>query len=151
MNERTMTKKIITARTTDSIYDVANLMKKCDIGFVPIVEEKKIVGVITDRDIVVRAVSSNCDVNEKIEEYMTKHIVSIDVKESIENTLKKMTEEKIKRILVVEDTKVVGILSLSDIIESDIEPEAVIKSLKEIWEVTRNIDQMDAEIDEFYL
>ncbi|MDD3392768.1 MAG: CBS domain-containing protein [Bacilli bacterium] len=146
-----MSKSLITSNINSSFKDIAFLMKKYDIGFIPISNGNKIVGVITDRDIVVNAISNNINVNEKVESYINKRLIYINSNDSIDTALKVMSQEKIKRLLIVEDRKVVGILSLSDIINKNIDNDLLVKTLKMIWEIDKNDDIYETEIDEFYL
>lgn len=62
-----------------------------------------------------------------------------------------MKKEKVKRVLVTDNQKVVGIVSLSDIIKNSDETEEIINALKEIFTLNRNTDKYETEIDEFYL
>ena len=91
---------IIVADINTSIYDVANLMKKHNIGFLPITSNNKIMGVITDRDIVINCVANNCENDQKIEDYINKSVISIDHNREIDEALDLMKKNKIKRNLV---------------------------------------------------
>lgn len=146
-----MSKDLIIGKISDSFYDIASMMKKYDIGFMPISSRNKIVGVITDRDIVVNAVSNNIDVDDKIESYITKRIIYVNNDDSVETVLKVMSQEKVKRLLIVENKKIVGILSLSDIINHNVDNIKIIETLKSIWQINKNDDTYRTEIDEFYL
>jgi len=132
-----------------SIYDAANVMKKHNIGFLPVLKDDKIIGVITDRDIVINAVANNCDCDKSIEDYINKNIIKIDYNRELSDALDLMTTHKIKRILVVDGEKFIGVLSLSDIIQKD--EKGVLKAIKTIWKIEDKDRLKDAEIDEFYL
>lgn len=142
-------KGIISADINTSIYDAANLMKKHNIGFLPVISNNKVIGVITDRDIVINAVSNNCDCDQKIEDYISKNIVKIDYNREINDALDLMRQNKIKRIIVVDGEKFIGVLSLSDIIEVD--EQGVLETIKTIWKIEDKERLKDAEIDDFYL
>ncbi len=146
-----MSKDLIVASIHDNVETVATLMKKYDVGFIPLVLNKKIMGVITDRDLVVGMLANHFDIHHSVENYMTKQIISIDVHKSIVEAINLMGEQKIKRLIVTNRKKVVGILSISDLINTDINPDIIVKNLKQIGEIYRNIDRFDTEIDEFYL
>ena len=148
--ESIMTKDVVVMRSEDSFYDVSNAMKQYDIGFIPVSSENKIIGVITDRDIVVRAISNNVDLDSKIENYITNNVISVEVGKSLDEVIDIMGRQKIKRVIVTDNGKVVGVVSLSDIINCDVE-DNLINSLKEIWAINQNIDTYETEIDEFYL
>ncbi len=146
-----MSKDIIVASIHDHVETVATLMKKYDIGFIPLVLNKKIMGVITDRDLVVGMLANHLDIDQSVEHYMTKNIISINVHKSIADAINLMGKNKIKRLIVTNRKKVVGVLSISDLINTNVNPDIIMKNLKQINEIYRNIDRFDTEIDEFYL
>lgn len=142
-----MSKNLIIGKNTDNIKTISELMKEYDIGFIPISKKDKIIGVITDRDIVVRALANNARRNSKIESYISPNIISCDINETIDTVLNIMKESKIKRVLITELEKVVGIVSISDIINE----KNAIKAFKEIYEINRNENYFKTEVDDFYL
>lgn len=145
-----ITKNLIVGDVSDSVYTISKLMKDNDIGFVPISDNKRIVGVITDRDIVVRCVSNN-DINSSIINYISKNIISVDANSSIPSVLKVMRKYKIKRVLVTSDNKVIGVISISDMLNIEGFNNLVLESIKSIFSVGANIHKYETEIDEFYL
>lgn len=149
--EKIMTKHIIVGSITNTLLEVALIMQKYDIGFLPIIDKNKIVGVITDRDIVINAISNNCSANDLIEKYITKNVITINQNETIDNALSIMSQKQIKRLIVISENKIVGILSLSDIINHNQQAVNIINILKQIWKINRNDDLFKTEIDEFYL
>ncbi len=146
-----MSKDLIIGEVNQKVSEIAELMKKYDIGFIPIAQNKHLIGVVTDRDIICSTFSNELDCNAKIDRYMTNDVISIDVDDTIENALKIMGQNKVKRLIVSSHEKVVGILSLSDIITSDIDKDTFLTELKKIWTIHKNIDSFHTEIDEFYL
>ena len=149
--EKIMTKNIIIGNVTDTLHEISTIMKKYDIGFLPIRDQKKIVGVITDRDIVINAISNNSNQNDIIDKYITKNIITINKNEEIKSAIELMGNHKIKRLIVTDENKIVGIISLSDIINYNLDEKIIIENLKKIWEINRNEDLFKTEIDEFYL
>ncbi len=149
--EDVMSRDLIIGSINQKVSEIAELMKKYDIGFIPIEQNKHIIGVVTDRDIVCSTFSAELDSDAKIERYMTNNVISIDKDDSLENALKTMGQEKVKRLIVSDHEKVVGILSLSDIITTDIDEKKFITELKKIWSIHKNIDTFHTEVDEFYL
>lgn len=145
-----ITKNLIVGDVSDSVYTISKLMKDNDIGFVPISDNKRIVGVITDRDIVVRCVSNN-DINSSIINYISKNIISVDANSSVPSVLKVMRKYKIKRVLVTSDNKVIGVISISDMLNIEGFNNLVLESIKSIFSVGANIHKYETEIDEFYL
>ena len=146
MVEKFMSKDLIVLNVDSNIYDVAKVMKERDIGFIPISKNHKIIGVLTDRDIVTKILANNDD---KISGYLSTDLIKISYNQTIEEALKKMKEHKIKRLLVEKNKKLVGILSLSDLINED--SNKLIETLKCIYTIDRNTDYYNVEIDEFEL
>lgn len=149
--ETIMSKDLIIGEISQTISEIAEMMKKYDVGFIPIAENKHLIGVITDRDIVCSNFIKNLKSDANIENYMTHNIIVVDKNDTIENALKIMGKEKVKRLIVSDKEKVVGILSLSDIITSNIDSILFVTELKKIWTIHKNNDHFQTEIDEFYL
>lgn len=139
-----ISKNLIVIDINSTIEDVAEIMKKYDIGFVPVSKDNKIVGVLTDRDIVVKILANK---DSKIDGYLSKPIY-IDVNNDLNDALELMKKHKIKRLLVSDNDKLVGIVSLSDILNKDID---TINTIKEIFAINRNSDTYITKVDEFYL
>lgn len=101
----------------DSIRDVARIMKEQDTGVVPVVDGKKIIGLITDRDIVVRGIAEGRDVSSvKVNEIMTKGVRSVKEDTPLNEVLDLMGNAEIRRVPVVNgNDELVGIVSLGDI------------------------------------
>ena len=142
-----MSKNLIIGKNTDSIKRISELMKENDVGFIPISNDKKIIGVITDRDIVVRALAMSAKGSSRIESYISPNVISCDVNENIETVLNIMKESKIKRVIITEFEKVIGIISLSDVINE----KNAFEAFKKIYEINRNDAYFKTEVDEFYL
>ena len=99
------------------IYASAEKMKRRSVGVLPVVESKKVVGVITDRDITLRAVASGVEVTKtKVREFMTPepHVAYED--QTINEACDLMEKNKIRRVIVVNrEGGLVGVLSLNDV------------------------------------
>jgi len=99
-----------------SAGDAAGLMAQFDVGSIPVVEGDHVVGIVTDRDIVVRVIAKRMDPSEvRLDEIFTKAIetVSPDVELSDARTL--MERARVRRLPVVKDGRLVGVLSLGDV------------------------------------
>ena len=144
-----MSKKIIFGNINDSIKDISNLMKINNIGFIPVKEKDKYVGVITDRDICL-SIPTISSVNDSIKSYITNNIVYVDIDSSIDEALDKMSKYKVKRLLVKEEDNIIGLLSLSDILNYT-NNNNILNSIKTIFYIHDNNQSSIAEIDEFYL
>ena len=135
-----MTANPATVSEKDSIRDVARIMAREDTGIVPVVDGKKIVGLITDRDIVVRLVAEGKDLaNSRVKEVMSRSVRSVKEDTPISEVLDLMSNEQIRRVPVVnQNNELVGILSIGDIALRDRETGKVGKAIEGISEVRPN-------------
>ena len=105
----------------DSIIEVARVMEQHDVGVVPIIESqdtRRVVGVITDRDIVLRVVAQGRDPNEivSVHDFMTNDLVSVRPEADILHAEECMKEHQIRRVLVVDENGcLVGIVTMADL------------------------------------
>lgn len=144
--ENIMTKNIISCKSDSTIYDIAKLMKRYNIGFIPIIDND-LKGVITDRDIVIKCLYNN-DIN--INSYINDNVICIDYNKNISSALNLMSKYKIKRLIVTKEKEIVGILSLSDILNYS-NNNKTIDVLKNIYELKDNKLNNNSKIDDFYL
>ena len=144
-----ITYNIISGNINSSIKDISKLMKENNIGIIPIKDKNKYIGVITDRDICLALPTIN-NINDSIKSYITNNIICIDINSSIDNALKVMSNNKIKRLLVKEKDNIIGILSLSDILNYTTNKN-IINTCKSIFYIHDNNKSDIAEIDSFYL
>ena len=142
-----MTKNIITISVHNNIYELAKLMKEYDVGFIPVTNNNQIIGIITDRDIVVKPLSNR---DNDIKDYISSNIISIDENKNTIDALKLMKKYKIKRLIVTSNKKVTGIISLSDIL-NDIDSNQLKNALLEIYEIDKNNHDFNSDVDSFYL
>ena len=99
----------------DSIQNAARIMRDEDTGVVPVVENGRAVGIVTDRDIVVRAVAEDGKLNLPIREIVTGNIVAARPDMSTREAAELMSEHQIRRLPVVENDHLVGIVSIGDL------------------------------------
>lgn len=151
-----MNKSIIYGDIDNTIEEICNLMKTYDIGFIPIKNNHYYIGVITDRDIVIKALANNVELDNSIEPFITNNIISVDINNSLEEAIKLMSDNQVRRIMVKNKDKFVGIISLSDILSIHLDFD-VLKYISKIFmpinntNFTNDIDLPQAEIDEFEL
>jgi len=100
-----------------SLREAARKMENEDIGFLPVVENGELVGVLTDRDITVRAVSRGLDPEETtVEETMTLDIVSLPETSDIEDASHLMEQRHVRRLIITDDDDVpVGVVSMDKV------------------------------------
>ncbi|MGG1678843.1 CBS domain-containing protein [Neobacillus sp. NRS-1170] len=109
-----MTDEIECCTLLDNIFEVAVKMKELNVGAIPIVDQEKLVGMITDRDIVIRGVAEKHPGSTKVEDIMSDKLITVSPETSSNDAAKLMAENQIRRLPVVEDGKLVGIVSLGD-------------------------------------
>ena len=116
-----MTANPATVTEHDSVLDAARIMSKQDTGVVPVVNGKKVVGMITDRDIVVRLIAEGKDPSSaKVAEAMSKQVKSIPEDARVDEALNLMSSSQVRRIPVVNPSgELVGIVSMGDISKTD--------------------------------
>ena len=111
----------VTAETSSSLVEVARAMRDNDTGAVIAVDRGKVRGIVTDRDIVVRAVADGRDpADMRVEEICSEQPVTLNPQDRIETAAETMRRHDVRRLPVVDHDRAVGIVSLGDLaIERD--------------------------------
>jgi CBS domain-containing protein len=112
-----MTPNPVTVTEKDSIADAARIMKSSDTGVVPVVDGRKIIGLITDRDIVVRLVAEGKNpASAKVTDAMSRSVRSVEESASVDEVIEMMTRAEVRRVPVVNSSQeLVGIVSMADV------------------------------------
>jgi CBS domain-containing protein len=111
-----MTKEVLVASPDQTIGDAARMMAERDSGALPVGEEDRLVGMITDRDIVIRAVAKDLGPETAIREVMSKEVLYCFQDEDVEHVAENMGEQQVRRLPVLDrEKRLVGIVSLGDI------------------------------------
>ncbi len=128
-----MTSQVSIARPTDTIRDVAQVMARVESGVVPVVDDGKVVGVVTDRDIVLRVVAEGRSFDGPISEAMSDgEVLSVKEDDVLADATAKMANNQVRRLIVLNDAgALTGILSLGDVAK-DYGAKQVGKTLEEI-------------------
>jgi CBS domain-containing protein len=114
--EEIMTRDPRTVNASASIVDAARVMNDADIGDVIVVDGEEIRCIVTDRDIVVRAIAEGRDPQStSVSDVCTPSLETIEPSASVEDALSKMRDADIRRLPVVESGRPVGIISLGDL------------------------------------
>ncbi|CAN7584355.1 CBS domain-containing protein [Phenylobacterium sp. LjRoot219] len=131
-----MTAQVTTATPRTTIKDVARTMAEVESGAVPIVDDGKVVGLVTDRDIVLRVVAEGKGLETPVSEVMTEGVETCREDDNVADATGKMSSKQIRRLVVLNESgKLAGILSLGDV-AIDYGAKAVGKTLGEISENT---------------
>lgn len=132
-----MTSTVQSVQSNDTIGSAARIMGERDVGFLPVLEAKKIVGVVTDRDIAVRGVGAGLSSDEAITTVMTKNAITCSQDCDIDDVLEIMSDEQVRRLPVCADGKdLIGVVALADAAERGIDRREVAETLKQICEPT---------------
>jgi CBS domain-containing protein len=115
-----MSTTISCAAPRDTIQHVAEIMKKDDTGFVPVVEGEVLLGAVTDRDIVVRclAVGHQDPMHETVEHVMSRDVQTISPDDDLETAGRTMATQEIRRLAVIENGNLVGVLSHGNLVQA---------------------------------
>lgn len=111
-----MSTDVTTASPDTPLRDIAAIMRDGDIGVVPLIEKGRLVGIVTDRDIVVRALAQSAGPDSPASVAMTRQIFTVTPKTAVFEALRLMREHQIRRLPVVNsDGALAGIIALADI------------------------------------
>lgn len=128
-----MTADVTTTRCSTPLRDVAMMMRDGDMGAVPVVEGGRLVGIVTDRDIVVRSVAVGRDASTPVGEAMTTEIYSVKPDDFVFEAIRLMGDKQVRRIPVVgESGELAGIIAMADIALETEDQREIAETLEEI-------------------
>ncbi|MCC2962275.1 CBS domain-containing protein [Massilia sp. IC2-278] len=130
--QEVMTRDVQTISTQDSVQRAAQLMDELNVGAIPVVDDGRLVGMITDRDITVRSVAVGQDpASTRVNDVMSTDVRTCTVDQGVEDVLAQMADVQIRRVPVVDGNgQVIGIVSLGDVVTKA--PVEVEQTLDEI-------------------
>ncbi len=115
-------KSFYTANSGQSVYETARYMAEKDIGAVPILEDNRLVGIFSERDIIKRVIVAGRDVRTtSVKDVMTTELVVAQSTEEIPHVLEKMQKNRCRHMPVVVGDRLAGFLSLRDLLSADLE------------------------------
>src|SRR6476620_2654455 len=128
-----MTRDLRTATREMTLREVGSMMREGDMGSVPVVENGRLIGIVTDRDIVVRCVAEGLDPETSVSKAMTTEIFSVKPDDFSFEAVRLMGDKQVRRVPVVDqEGKLAGIISMADIaLETEDELE-IAETLEEI-------------------
>ena len=126
-----MTTDVEVVGPEETLRDAARAMADLDVGSLPVCDGRKLIGMVTDRDITIRAVAEGKSADTPVSEVMTDEVVWCTDTDSVDEVLQQMSDAQVRRIPVVDkDRQLVGIVALGDIaLEED---EDVDEALRDI-------------------
>lgn len=111
-----MTKTVAYVNPDTNMVEVAQLMQKHNVGSIPVYDNGQVVGILTDRDIVVRNVAHGKSPKDtKVQDVMTSQVTTVSPDMEIDEVTRIMAEQQIRRVPVVDNNQIVGMLALGDI------------------------------------
>lgn len=114
-------REAFTVHSGTTIKETVNYMASKSVGLVPVMKDDKLIGVFSERDLVKRVISKDKDMNSTlVDDVMSKNLVVAKIDETNESLLAKMKEAKTRHILIIDNDKLVGVLSLRDLLEIDL-------------------------------
>jgi CBS domain-containing protein len=112
-----MSTDVISVQKEDAIVEVAKTMRDENIGDVLVLDGAELMGIVTDRDLVVRALASDLVTSSPVGEVCSKNLTTLRPDAEDDEAVRMMREKAIRRIPVVEDGKPVGVVSIGDLAE----------------------------------
>jgi len=136
-----MTNNPVCCLPNDMVANVAELMNSGNIGSIPVIENeqtKKLIGIVTDRDLTLKIVAKGLDAKStKVETVMTRKVVTCRADDDLQKALDAMAEHQLRRIPIVDNNfKVVGIIAQADVATRVDQPEKTAEMVKEISQAT---------------
>ena len=119
-----MSDKVYSCTPSTSVYDAAKLMQENHVGCIPICDnENCMIGVVTDRDLVLRCIANDKNAKETpVSDIMTTNVWTCKPDDEMSNAQNKMGEEQVRRLPVVDNNgKVIGMLTIGDLVNNDLE------------------------------
>jgi CBS domain-containing protein len=136
-----MTSDVAYAAPDTTLDEIAILMKDENVGSIPVLDDQVLIGIVTDRDIVVRCIADGKDAAEcTAEDVLSENLETVEPDDDVDEAAQIMAHRQIRRLPVVEDGRLVGMLSLGDIAVKESEDTAAdaLESVSEGVKPTRN-------------
>ena len=111
-----MTKQVTTLNPNDTVEHAAELMKEYNVGSIPVCNEDKIIGIVTDRDITIRSVAEGENTErQNVRSIMSSNPIVGNPEMDVHDAAKLMADRQVRRLPIVENNHIVGIVALGDL------------------------------------
>ena len=128
-----MTRNVQTASPDMTLSDVAAMMREGDMGAVPVVDNGKLAGIVTDRDIVVRCIAEGKDISTPISQAMTTELFTVGQDDFVFEAIRLMGDKQVRRVPVVgKDGELAGIIAMADVALETEDRVEIAETLEEI-------------------
>ncbi|MEC1615053.1 CBS domain-containing protein [Bacillus mojavensis] len=130
--KHSMTTQVATVSPNQTIQEAASLMKQHNVGAIPVVEQGVLKGMLTDRDIALRTTAQGRDGQTPVSEVMSTDLVSGNPSMSLEDASQLMAQHQIRRLPIVDQNNLVGIVALGDLAVNQMSNESAGEALTNI-------------------
>lgn len=113
--EEIMTRDMITVDRHSNVFEAAVAMRDKNVGFIPVIDEGRVIGTVTDRDLVIRGYAQKHPGSTPIHEVMSTSIVAVGPQTPLDEAAQLMADKQIRRLLVIDKGHLVGIVALGDL------------------------------------
>jgi CBS domain-containing protein len=130
-----MTRDVTSVTPDDTIQRAAELMDDLDVGALPITEDGRLVGMVTDRDITIRATAAGLGPEDTlVTDVMSEGICQCYEDQGIDEVMQDMRDMQVRRVPVVsrDDRKLIGIVAMADLLQSDTDEDDTLDTLRDI-------------------
>ncbi|MDB5052546.1 MAG: hypothetical protein JWM44_596 [Bacilli bacterium] len=135
-----MSKDCVTVTLEDNVYEIAVKMKQNDIGFIPVVQGNKLIGVVTDRDLVIRGYAEKKEGSAQVKDVISDNkITSVPSSTTVDEAAKIMAKEQIRRLPIVDNGELVGVVAIGDLAVRNIFENEASDALSKISESDKTI------------
>ena len=130
-----MSSDVNVANPQQTIREAAQMMAEIDAGALPVGENDRLVGMITDRDIAVRAIAEGKGPDPRVKDVMSQEVLYCYDDESLDDVARQMRELQVRRMVVLNrDKRLIGIISIGDIARTEEDPERTASALSGVCE-----------------
>jgi CBS domain-containing protein len=127
-----MTENVATVTPNQTIQEAATLMSQYNVGSIPVVENGQVRGIITDRDITLRSTAQGLESTTPVSQVMSTSIVSGNPNMNVQEAASLMSENQIRRLPIIENNQLVGVVALGDIATNEMFDEEAEQTLTNI-------------------
>lgn len=128
-----MSRGLVTVAPEDTVESAARLLSQHSVGALPVCgEDGRVRGIVTDRDIVVRAVAADCGLAAPVKTVMTRAVATVDARADVREAARLMAERQVRRLPVLNGDRVCGMISLGDVAKSHICEMEALQALGQI-------------------
>ncbi|WP_054950253.1 CBS domain-containing protein [Numidum massiliense] len=129
-----MTTDVTCCEPQEQVHQAAIKMQQYNVGSIPVCENEQVVGMITDRDIALRCVADEKPITTPVEHIMTSNVVTASPDQSVDDVARLMSEQRIRRLPIIENGKLAGIVAIGDLAVRQMHTDEAGQALSDISE-----------------